>query len=69
MKFGLLILFDHYAEDCSEEQYYKNFLDEVVYDEELGFDSIWIGEHHFCRYICPAPFSRLSDHDRRDRPR
>jgi natural product biosynthesis luciferase-like monooxygenase protein len=55
VKFGLLTLFDHYAEDCSEEQYFKNFFDEVVYAEELGFDSIWIGEHHFCRYICPAP--------------
>src|ERR1700730_15706587 len=55
MKFGLLTLFDHYAEDCCEEQYYKNFLDEVVYAEEWGFDSVWIGEHHFCRYICPAP--------------
>jgi natural product biosynthesis luciferase-like monooxygenase protein len=55
MKFGLLTLFDHYAEDCSEEQYYKNFFDEVTYAEDLGFDSIWIGEHHFCRYICPAP--------------
>jgi natural product biosynthesis luciferase-like monooxygenase protein len=55
MKFGLLTLFDHYTEDCSEEQYYKNFLNEACYAEELGFDSIWIGEHHFCRYICPAP--------------
>jgi len=55
MKFGLLTLFDHYAEDCSEEQYYKNFFDEAAYAEELGFDSIWIGEHHFCRYICPSP--------------
>ncbi|HVN88755.1 MAG TPA: LLM class flavin-dependent oxidoreductase [Candidatus Binataceae bacterium] len=55
MKFGLMTLFDHYAEDCSEEQYYKNFFDEVSYAEELGFDTIWIGEHHFCRYICPAP--------------
>jgi len=55
VKFGVLTLFDHYAEDCSEEQYYKNFLQEVAYAEELGFDSIWIGEHHFCRYICPAP--------------
>ena len=53
MKFGLLTLFDHYAEDCSEEQYYKNFFEEVSYAEELGFDSIWLGEHHFCRYICP----------------
>ena len=55
MKFGLLTLFDHYAEDCTEEQYYKNFFAEVSYAEELGFDSIWLGEHHFCRYICPAP--------------
>jgi natural product biosynthesis luciferase-like monooxygenase protein len=55
VKFGVLTLFDHYAEDCSEEQYYKNFFDEVSYTEELGFDSIWLGEHHFCRYICPAP--------------
>jgi natural product biosynthesis luciferase-like monooxygenase protein len=55
VKFGLLTLFDHYPEDCSEQQYYKNFFAEVSYAEELGFDSIWIGEHHFCRYICPAP--------------
>ncbi|MBV8136286.1 MAG: LLM class flavin-dependent oxidoreductase [Deltaproteobacteria bacterium] len=55
MKFGLLTLFDHYSEECTEEQYYKNFFDEVSYAGELGFDSIWIGEHHFCRYICPAP--------------
>jgi natural product biosynthesis luciferase-like monooxygenase protein len=55
MKFGVLTLFDHYAGDCSEEQYYKRFFDEVTYAEELGFDSVWIGEHHFCRYICPAP--------------
>ena len=55
MKFGLLTLFDHYAEDCTEEQYYKNFFEEVSYAEELGFDSVWLGEHHFCRYVCPAP--------------
>jgi natural product biosynthesis luciferase-like monooxygenase protein len=55
VKFGLLTLFDHYPEDCSEEQYYKNFFEEVSCAEELGFDSIWLGEHHFCRYICPAP--------------
>src|SRR5262245_60058531 len=55
MKFGILSLLDHYPEDCSEEQYYKNFFDEVTYAEELGFDTVWIGEHHFDRYICPAP--------------
>jgi alkanesulfonate monooxygenase SsuD/methylene tetrahydromethanopterin reductase-like flavin-dependent oxidoreductase (luciferase family) len=55
MKFGLLTLSDHYAEDRSEEQYYNDFFDEVTYAEELGFDTMWIGEHHFCRYICPSP--------------
>ena len=55
MKFGLLSLLDHYAEDKSEEQYYKDFFEEVTYAEDLGFDSVWIGEHHFGRYICPAP--------------
>ncbi len=55
MKFGMLSLLDHYAEDKSEQQYYKDFFAEVDYAEELGFDSIWIGEHHFCRYVCPSP--------------
>jgi alkanesulfonate monooxygenase SsuD/methylene tetrahydromethanopterin reductase-like flavin-dependent oxidoreductase (luciferase family) len=55
MKFGLMTLFDHYPEDCSEQQYYQRFFEEVTYAEALGFDSVWIGEHHFDRYICPAP--------------
>ncbi len=55
MKFGLLSLLDHYLEDKSEEQYYKDFFAQVTYAEELGFESVWIGEHHFGRYICPSP--------------
>ena len=55
MKFGILSLLDHYLEDKSEEQYYKDFFTEVVYAEELGFEAVWIGEHHFGRYICPSP--------------
>src|SRR6266436_10177597 len=55
MKFGILSLLDHYLEDKSEEQYYKDFFEEVVYAEELGFEAVWIGEHHFGRYICPSP--------------
>jgi len=55
MKFGILSLLDHYLEDKSEEQYYKDFFDEVVAAEELGFEAVWIGEHHFDRYICPSP--------------
>jgi natural product biosynthesis luciferase-like monooxygenase protein len=55
MKFGFLSLFDHYPEDCSEEQHYKHFLEDVSFAEALGFDTVWIGEHHFNHYICPAP--------------
>ena len=33
MKFGILSLLDHYVEDKSEEQYYQDFFDEVVYAE------------------------------------
>ena len=55
MKFGLLTLFDYYPEDCSPQEYYRFLLDEITYAEELGFDSVWMGEHHFCNYLCPSP--------------
>jgi natural product biosynthesis luciferase-like monooxygenase protein len=55
MNFGILTLFDHYPEDCSAQEYYRFLLDEIAYAEELGFDSVWLGEHHFCNYLCPSP--------------
>ncbi len=55
MKFGLLTLFDYYPEDCAPQEYYRFLLDEIAYAEELGFDSVWMGEHHFCNYLCPSP--------------
>ena len=55
MKFGLLTLFDYYPEDCSPQEYYRFLLDEIAYAEALGFDSVWMGEHHFCNYLCPSP--------------
>ena len=35
-------------------------LREAVLTEELGFDAIWLGEHHFdgvCSYADPMPFA------------
>ncbi len=55
MNFGLLTLFDYYPEDCSAQDYYSFLLDEIAYAEELGFDTVWLGEHHFCNYLCPSP--------------
>ena len=52
MKFGVLSLLDHYPEDKSEQQYHKDFFAEVDLAEELGFDAVWVGEHHFCNYVC-----------------
>ena len=27
---------------------------EIGYAEELGFETVWLGEHHFCNYLCPS---------------
>lgn len=32
----------------SFERLYEKTLDQIVWAEELGFDSIWLTEHHFC---------------------
>ena len=36
MKFGILSLLDHYSEDKSEQQYYKDFFAEVDYCRRVG---------------------------------
>ena len=55
MLFGVLTLFDYYPEDTSPQDYSRLLLDEIAYAEELGFDSAWLGEHHFCNYLCSLP--------------
>lgn len=36
--------------------YYREFLDEVLLGEELGFDSVWLEEHHGVRdHYWPSP--------------
>ena len=32
----------------SYEEFYRGALDQIVRAEELGFDSVWLTEHHFC---------------------
>jgi alkanesulfonate monooxygenase SsuD/methylene tetrahydromethanopterin reductase-like flavin-dependent oxidoreductase (luciferase family) len=60
MKLGVLTLVDHYADQMSATERYAQIVDEAVYAEELGFDSFWIGEHHFSQYICPSPVPLLA---------
>ena len=49
MKFGL---FSHvpWPEDLDPKQKFDQTTEEAVYGEELGFNSIWLAEHHFTRY-------------------
>ena len=34
--------------DRSYEAFYGESLDQIVRAEQLGFDSVWLTEHHFC---------------------
>ncbi len=60
MQFGILNLVDWYPETHTREERYQQVIDEAVFAEELGFDTFWVGEHHFSRYICPHPVPLLA---------
>ena len=56
MKFGILYNTDYYpAAHGSAEQYYNQILEQVEFEEELGFDSVWFGEHHYSGYSFGSP--------------
>ena len=41
--------------------YYREFLEEVMLGEELGFDSVWLEEHHGVKnHYWPSPLSGLA---------
>lgn len=56
MQFGLLTLFDFFPDRQNELVYYHDTLALMIYAEQLGFDSVWVGEEHFYSLgICPTP--------------
>jgi alkanesulfonate monooxygenase SsuD/methylene tetrahydromethanopterin reductase-like flavin-dependent oxidoreductase (luciferase family) len=60
VKEGLLILGDHLpdphsGERVSQAQRHRQFVELAVRAEALGFDSVWLGEHHLCDYILSSP--------------
>ena len=62
MKFALFILASWTEQDAAHQsRIYGEALEQVQYAEELGFDSVWIAEHHSSRYgIFPSLMPILS---------
>ena len=64
MEFGLLLTShpDPKSEPYPHQAIHARVTQEVIEAEQLGFDSVWIAEHHFSnKYgILPDPFSYLS---------
>ena len=48
-KFSLAYLFSDFG-NIPQDQIFDEVLDEIEYAEELGFDSVWLPEHHFAVY-------------------
>jgi len=54
MKFGVFILGDK-PNHLSDQQVLANVLEEARWAEELGYDEVWLAEHHF------SPYGMLAD--------
>ena len=62
MKFSLFLLASWAEKDAAHQsRIYGEALEQVQYAEELGFESVWIAEHHSSRYgIFPSLMPILS---------
>jgi alkanesulfonate monooxygenase SsuD/methylene tetrahydromethanopterin reductase-like flavin-dependent oxidoreductase (luciferase family) len=58
LQFGAYALPSYHAEsDPPQGEYLRNLLDRLAWAEELGFDAIWLNEHHFSPWggMLPSP--------------
>jgi alkanesulfonate monooxygenase SsuD/methylene tetrahydromethanopterin reductase-like flavin-dependent oxidoreductase (luciferase family) len=58
LQFGAYALPSYHAEtDPPQGEYLRNLLDRLAWAEELGFDAIWLNEHHFSPWggMLPVP--------------
>jgi alkanesulfonate monooxygenase SsuD/methylene tetrahydromethanopterin reductase-like flavin-dependent oxidoreductase (luciferase family) len=49
MKFGMFYLFSDFGK-IAPGRLFEEIMEEIEYGEELGFDSVWLPEHHFAVY-------------------
>jgi alkanesulfonate monooxygenase SsuD/methylene tetrahydromethanopterin reductase-like flavin-dependent oxidoreductase (luciferase family) len=56
MKFGVLYNIDYHQEvHGSHADYYEAILQQIERMEELGYHSVWFGEHHYAHYSFGVP--------------
>ncbi|WP_052025826.1 LLM class flavin-dependent oxidoreductase [Phyllobacterium sp. YR531] len=63
MKLGIIFSVRNHPENpYSLQELYSEYLDDAVYaDEVLGFDHLWMNEHHLSPdQWCPSPFTMLA---------
>lgn len=54
MKFGVFYVLE--CRDGKYEKAYGEMLEQIQYADELGFDTVWLAEHHFSEYgSMPSP--------------
>lgn len=55
MKTGLFALFENWRGEFSDEAI-KEQIDLILYADKLGFDEVWLTEHHFNNFsVTPSP--------------
>jgi alkanesulfonate monooxygenase SsuD/methylene tetrahydromethanopterin reductase-like flavin-dependent oxidoreductase (luciferase family) len=60
-QFGILDLVDwHAGGPVTQAERFRQVIESAVVAEELGFETFWVGEHHFSHYICSHPAVLLS---------
>lgn len=60
MRLGVMTLGDHVANPhtgrlVTQAERHRSIVELAVLAEEVGLDSVWLGEHHFCDYIVSSP--------------
>lgn len=61
MDVGVLLVFQNWFEDKSDEEVFTRDIELGVLAEKYGFDSVWSAEHHFDDYsMCPDNLQIMS---------